>query len=396
MLCFIVARRCIDIRLQGRHRRLSPVEVPPAFDCQKQTVLQSSIVPQQLSQVVGDMRAAVLLFVAPAIGRSTGQVGADLKSNGELLPADRPQERLFASPSPGPRPAYSRKGPDRDSIRRPKFASRNGSLFINDESLHLRGVNWFGFGTKQGVFSGLYAQPVSWFLDFLERREFNAVRVPLDLDLILHDRLPGLIFPEESECMHTAEQRKQWSRWNLDVASDERNISSTLPTQRDLVRDASRRDRLLSLRALATRDRMLDGNLCGSHLQGMTSLGVLDWFIDQFAACGILVLLDLHCLFPGCQSKLDGLAPGPQLFFDEQHPVDLVLKGWKALAQRFAAKWNVIGADVFNEPGGATWAEGKPTDFDAFAVEAARAIHSEAPGWLIFVQGTRNSPDCRH
>ena len=29
-------------------------------------------------------------------------------------------------------------------------------------------------------------------------------------------------------------------------------------------------------------------------------------------------------------------------------------------------------------------------------LEAARAIHSEAPGWLIFVQGTRNSPDCRH
>ena len=60
------------------------------------------------------------------------------------------------------------------------------------------------------------------------------------------------------------------------------------------------------------------------------------------------------------------------------------------------ARGSVIGADVFNEPTGGTWAEGKPTDFDAFAVAAARAIHSDAPGWLIFVQGTQNSPDCRH
>ena len=60
------------------------------------------------------------------------------------------------------------------------------------------------------------------------------------------------------------------------------------------------------------------------------------------------------------------------------------------------ARGSVIGADVFNEPTGGTWAEGKPTDFDAFAVAAARAIHSDAPGWLIFVQGTQNSPDCSH
>ena len=56
---------------------------------------------------------------------------------------------------------------------------------------------------------------------------------------------------------------------------------------------------------------------------------------------------------------------------------------------------SVIGADVYNEPTGGTWAEGKETDFDVFAVEAARAIHNVAPGWLIFVQGTMNSPDCK-
>ena len=280
-------------------------------------------------------------------------------------------------------------------LHRPEFFSRDGALFIDDEPLKLRGVNWFGFGTKQGVFSGLYAQPVSWFLDFLERREFNAVRVPLDLDLILNDRQPGLIIPEQSECNQTAEQREQWARWNLNISSVGRS-TSTLPTQRGFFQDASRRDRLIQDRAFAERDRLLEGRLCGSHLQGMSSLALLDWFIDQFMDRGIFVLLDLHCLRPNCQSKGEGRSPRPPLFFDEEHPKQLVLRGWRSLARRFASKWNVIGADVFNEPGGATWAAGEPTDFDAFAVEAARAIHAEAPGWLIFVEGTRKSRGCEH
>ena len=230
-------------------------------------------------------------------------------AHGKLLPKDRPESR-------------------------PEFASKNGQLYMNGKPLHLKGINWYGFGTKQGVFSGLYAQPVSWFLSFLERNEFNAVRVPLDLDLILNDRKPGFIFPEDVEC-----DAEQWSRLILNISSDDER-STTLPSsQRDVLRDAAQRDRLLQDRALNSPP---PPNLCGSHLSGMTSLAALDWFIDQFAAIGILVLLDLHCLTPNCLAK-DGNGRethhGPQLFFDNEHPVDLVLQGWKELAQRFAGKW---------------------------------------------------------
>ena len=208
---------------------------------------------------------------------------------------------------------------------------------MNGKPLHLKGINWYGFGTKQGVFSGLYAQPVSWFLSFLERQEFNAVRVPLDLDLILNDRKTGFIFPEDIEC-----DAEQWSRLILNISSDG-DRSTTLPSsQRDVLRDAAQRDRLLQDRALAARDLVHNGSLCGSHLSGMTSLAALDWFIDQFAAIGILVLLDLHCLFPNCLAKHGNgqeTHHGPQLFFDNKHPVGLVLKGWNKLAQRLAGKW---------------------------------------------------------
>ena len=44
------------------------------------------------------------------------------------------------------------------------------------------------------------------------------------------------------------------------------------------------------------------------------------------------------------------------------------------LAERYANATNVLGADVFNEPFGGTWATGAATDMDAFAVTAAARI----------------------
>ena len=212
---------------------------------------------------------------------------------------------------------------------RPEFASRDGRLFMNEEPLLLKGINWYGFGTDQGVFLGLYAQPAEWFLDFLEETQFNAVRVPLDLDLILDDgRQPGYITPGNRTC-----SMEQWSQLNLNISFDKR---STLPTQRDVLRDATRRDELLQERALAAR-----GSPCASPLSEMSSLEVLDWFIDAFAARGILVLLDLHCLSPGCLAKSGGqkIIQGPQLFYDNTHPVEKVLEGWSTLAHRYSGKW---------------------------------------------------------
>jgi len=172
--------------------------------------------------------------------------------------------------------------------------------------------------------------PPSAFLDLLSDNKFNAVRVTLDTDLMLHDRHHGYITPEE----------------------DEKHVKPY-----------------------------------HSPLMDMSSLEVLDWFVDKFAERGILVLLDLHCLDTGGTNK-------SPVFFNNQFPVTQVIQGWGRMAKRYGDKWNVLGADVFNEPFGATWAEGGAKDMDAFAVSAAVTIHADAPNWLIFVEGSSNSPTC--
>jgi endoglucanase len=49
---------------------------------------------------------------------------------------------------------------------------------------------------------------------------------------------------------------------------------------------------------------------------------------------------------------------------------------------------------VFNEPFGATWAEGKASDMDVFAARVAETVATHAPNWLIFVEGAARSPNC--
>ena len=77
-----------------------------------------------------------------------------------------------------------------------EFSSRDGSLWVNGAPLILKGINWYGFETEQGAVHGLYAQPISYFMELLSSNEFNAVRLPLDLDFILNDREHGFILPE--------------------------------------------------------------------------------------------------------------------------------------------------------------------------------------------------------
>ena len=56
----------------------------------------------------------------------------------------------------------------------PVYESADGAMSMNGTPLQLKGVNWFGFQTTTGVFHGLWSQPASFFLDFLEENDFNA------------------------------------------------------------------------------------------------------------------------------------------------------------------------------------------------------------------------------
>ena len=54
--------------------------------------------------------------------------------------------------------------------------------------------------------------------------------------------------------------------------------------------------------------------------------------------------------------------------------------------------WNVIGADIFNEPHSATWGSGdENTDFQMWAETIGNYIHSLGVNWIINVQGVANN-----
>jgi len=115
------------------------------------------------------------------------------------------------------------------------FTSEGGQIKMNGTPLQIKGLNWHGFQTTTGLFHGIWSQPFSFFFDFLVDNQFNALRVPMDLDLMLNDRTPGYITPEPDEGYP-------------------------------------------------------------SPLASNTSLEILDWFVAQCADRGILIMLDMHCL----------------------------------------------------------------------------------------------------
>ena len=477
-----------------------------------------------------------------------------------------------------------------------EFSSRDGSLWVNGAPLILKGINWYGFETEQGSVHGLYAQPISYFMELLSSNEFNAVRLPLDLDLILNDREHGFILPETAhDPEKTPSPPPYWANSSASPPRSRSGHPSSSPPPPDdevlyrlrrtpvpplrrrvgIAPDTSENDfdgrlfaflfialalfpgvplmfvsiaiawrragrrrlpaeaaatstgspgspyspgspfspgspgsptssgpdgglksprrraspetqganqtfswadllglavaalALLALAAFAAlhlttglqrglgnsvpelewEDFLGDGptrgdlhqlgacniykaaspmvtdawcessckggacpkDLCEkrptpkaichtppSPLMKNTSLELLDVLIDRFADEGILVLLDLHCLAPA--SEINGFiyrggTDASRLFFDQAHTAADAVKGWRKLASRFADRWNVLGIDVFNEPADGTWAEGEASDMDAFAREVATVVHKQAPNWLIFVQGTANSPE---
>ena len=78
-------------------------------------------------------------------------------------------------------------------------------------------------------------------------------------------------------------------------------------------------------------------------LQNLSSLQVMDKIIDAFADSGIVVMLDMHSLEPDGYME-DGL------WYDSSYSNTTNLKAWNMLVDRYKDQWNVIAADVFNEP----------------------------------------------
>lgn len=66
----------------------------------------------------------------------------------------------------------------------PEFFAKNAGLYYDDNLIRLKGINAFGFETDVYCLHGLWQVPLKNLLDFIKSNKFNAVRIPLSLEVI--------------------------------------------------------------------------------------------------------------------------------------------------------------------------------------------------------------------
>lgn len=119
------------------------------------------------------------------------------------------------------------------------------------------------------------------------------------------------------------------------------------------------------------------------QLKGLSSGAVLDYLVSECAKRGIVILLDMH--------RMEAAGDIPELWYSPKHPESAVATAWRLMAKRYAPCWNVIGADLNNEPHGcATWEPGQgnvATNWRAAAERLGRVVLEANPRLLIFVEG---------
>ena len=125
---------------------------------------------------------------------------------------------------------------------------------------------------------------------------------------------------------------------------------------------------------LATNDRLAESidTTFNPELAGLTSLEVMEEFLNAAAERGIGVLLDMHRTTPGDGPEEGGRIPDVDVFLDQ----------WAAMAEMFGDHPAVIGFDLYNEPHGYEWDE-----WASIAEQAGNMLLESHPDELIIVEG---------
>jgi len=136
-------------------------------------------------------------------------------------------------------------------------------------------------------------------------------------------------------------------------------------------------------------DYCSNNHTCNHDIINKTSLQVLDRLVQAAADRGLLIMFDLHSFKAGTFMQ-DGL------WYDSSHPETMVLAGWDKLVARYKNQWNVFAMDVKNEPKDTTWGTGNTATDWNLAVERIGSHVAANTNWLVFAEGTANSPECLH
>ncbi len=109
-------------------------------------------------------------------------------------------------------------------------------------------------------------------------------------------------------------------------------------------------------------------------LQGLTRLQIMDKIVDYAGQIGLQIILDHHRAMAG-----DG--PNERAVVRRQPQPGAWIADWMMLAERYAGKPTVIGADLHNEPHTGTWGDGGPTDW-RLAADGGRQRHPRGQSQL--------------
>lgn len=109
-------------------------------------------------------------------------------------------------------------------------------------------------------------------------------------------------------------------------------------------------------------------------LVGLSALEIFDLYIDYCLQQEIYVVLDHH-------RRVAGTGADGSPVSDTYTMADWKAS-WAVMANRYAGKLNVVGADIHNEPHDLTWSV-----WAGYAEECGDYIHTLAPDWVIFVEG---------
>ena len=135
--------------------------------------------PMRLRAVACQVLAATLL-VGPATGGCADWCNKWICSNPSCLdcgceigcPCKPPMP-----PPPPPRPHMPPYDYPRLCPGALEFYGEKGRLYGNGRPFHIKGVNWFGTENRAGPPLGLDRHDLAWYMKWLKRNKFNAIRL---------------------------------------------------------------------------------------------------------------------------------------------------------------------------------------------------------------------------
>lgn len=119
-------------------------------------------------------------------------------------------------------------------------------------------------------------------------------------------------------------------------------------------------------------------------LSGMVYMDLVRTIVQKAASHNILILLDMHRL-------LNEEVQSGGLWYTHAVKEERLFLVWRRLCEHLGDEWNVLGADIYNEPWDALWNDAnKSADWKDASERLGNDIHVQCPSWTIFIQGVGN------